>query len=336
VKDYAVQLGKALEKIGLSAEVWAPQDWGVRSFLQFCAKLQQRKFDILHLQYPSIGHRKSLCPHIIGKMRAAKGVVVTLHEYSAMPLLQRASTHLFRWTADQLLFTTETEQMRYGRSGVTQRVIHIGSNVPAASSDLPRTPTILYFGQIRPEKGIEEFLELARRSLQLTRPFKFQIIGSVPLRRADYYQAVRATSVPEVEWLIDLPFEQIAQRMAASLAAYLPFPDGASNRRGSLLAALTNGLPAITKVGTATPHDMIGALLPANNPGEALAHIERLYVSPAEAHTLGCAGRTYAQKFSWTEIARQHEQVYNQTLSLAQASLQGAASRIPPYAERRP
>jgi glycosyltransferase involved in cell wall biosynthesis len=326
VKDYANRLQKALENIGLSAELMAPPDWGVKSFLHFCEKLRQRQFDILHVQYPSIGNRKSLFPHVIGMMRVAKRVVVTLHEYSSMPLVQRASTHLFRWTADQLLFTTDTESMSYGRSGVNQRVIHIGSNVPAFSSDLPRTPTVLYFGQIRPEKGLEDFLELARRSLQLARPFQYRVIGSVPHRRAAYYKTVRENSVPEVEWLIDLPFEQIAQLMAGSLAAYLPFPDGASYRRGSLLAALRNGLPAITTVSTTTPRDMLGVLLPAFGPDEALAHLERLLSYPGEAHALSCAERTFSEKFSWTEIARQHEQVYREALSLARVSRQSTAA----------
>jgi glycosyltransferase involved in cell wall biosynthesis len=320
VKDYANRLGNALEGLGLRAELLAPPDWSVKSFLRFCEKLQRRRFDILHLQYPSIGHRKSLCPHVIGMMRVAKGVVVTLHEYSSMPILQRASTHLFRWTADQLLFTAETELMNYGQSEVMQRVIHIGSNVPAFSSNLPRKPTVLYFGQIRPEKGLEEFLELARRSVQLTKPFKYLVIGSISHRRAAYYKAVRAKSAPEVEWLVDLPFEQIAELMAGSLAAYLPFPDGASYRRGSLLAALTNGLPAITTVGTATPNDMKDVVLAAAGPGEALAHIDKLYGSPGEARVRGCAGRSFAEKFCWSEIARQHEQLYNDTLSLARVS----------------
>jgi len=323
VKNYASRLGKALETIGLSAKVLAPPDWSVKSFLRFCDELQPHHFDILHVQYPSIGNRKSLCPHVLGLKSAAKRTVVTLHEYSSMPVLQRASTHVFRWTTDLLLFTTETELRNYGKSRVMQRVIHIGSNVPVApTSNLPRTPTVLYFGQIRPEKGLEDFLELARRSLHLARPFKYQVIGSVPHRRADYYKALRANSAPEVEWLIDLPFEQIAQLMASSLAAYLPFPDGASYRRGSLLAALTNGLPTITTIGPVTPHDMIDVLLPATGPGEALAHLERLCDSPGQAYAFSSAERLFAEKFCWTEIARQHMQIYIEALSLAGVSRQ--------------
>src|ERR1035438_3695173 len=175
VKDYAIQLGTALRKIGLNAEVLAPSDWGVKSFFRFCQELRERNFDIVHVQYPSIGNRGSLCPHSLGLMRVAKGVVVTLHEYSALPFTQRLSTHLFRFTSQQLLFTVDTELINYGRSSVKQRVVHIGSNVAAFSQSMPRTLTVLYFGQIRPNKGIEEFLDLVRLSLRRGRNFKFKI-----------------------------------------------------------------------------------------------------------------------------------------------------------------
>lgn len=315
VKDYAIGLAKALENIGMRAELLAPPDWSVRSFLRFCGELRQRHFDIIHVHYPSIGHRHSLCPHLVGRMNVAKRVVITLHEYSYMPILQRASTHVFRWTADLLLFTTEAELVSYGRSGVARRIIHIGSSIPAWSTDLPRSSTVLYFGQIRPEKGLEEFFELAHRSLQLARPYSFRVIGSVPPRRADFYKDMRARSGPEVEWLMNLSSDQVSELMTSSLAAYLPFPDGASYRRTSLLAALTNGLPVITTIGSATPREMIDVLLPATGPSDALEHLERLNRCSAELLAYSSKARSFAEKFSWAEIARQHEQAYIEALS---------------------
>jgi len=316
VKDYAIGLATALERIGMRAELMAPPDWSMQSFLRFCGELRQRNFDIVHVHYPSIGHRHSLCPHLLGTMKVAKKAVVTLHEYTYMPILQRASTHVFRLTADLLLFTTEAELTRYGRSGVPRRVIHVGSSIPACSLDPPRSPTVLYFGQIRPEKGLEEFFELARRSLQLGRPYNFRVIGSVPPRRSDFYRDMRARSDPGIEWLMNLPSEQVSELMTSSLAAYLPFPDGASYRRTSLLAALTNGLPVITTIGPATPREMIDVLLPATGPCDALVHLERLNSCSADLHAYSSKGRSFAEKFSWAEIARQHEQAYMEALSI--------------------
>jgi glycosyltransferase involved in cell wall biosynthesis len=299
--------------------------------MHFCEELRKRRFDIVHVQYPSIGNRGSLCPHFLGMMKVATGVVVTLHEFSALPLSQRISTHLFRFTSDQLLFTVDTEATKYGRSWITKRVIHIGSNVPVFSPELPREPTVLYFGQIRPNKGLEEFLELASRSQQLGKAFKYIVIGSVPQRRATYFAALRASPTPGVEWLIDLPFEQVAELMAGSLAAYLPFPDGASYRRGSLLAALSNGLPPMTTVGPATPRDMLDILLPTHDWKEAIKHLDSLHADPGAALAFSRAGRIFAERFSWAQIARQHEMVYLEALSKAGPSRQRhyAANTLP-------
>lgn len=328
VKDYALRLAEALRQIGLCAEVVAPPDWGVKSFLRFCHELRERRVDIVHLQYPSIGNRHSLGPHLLGLMRVARGVVVTLHEYSALPFMQKYSTHLFRFSSDQLLFTAEAERNRYGYSTVMRRVVHIGSNVPAAVSDGSRTQVVLYFGQIRPNKGLEEFLHLARHSMARGKPYRFQVVGSVPQRRADYFQAIRPTADPRVEWFIDLPAERIGQLMAHALAAYMPFPDGASYRRGSLLAALTNGLPVITRIGQATPHEMAELLLPATEPSAAVDHLDRLCENPDRALSLSLAARKFAERFSWTHIARQHKQIYYETLSGARMSTRDAARPV--------
>ncbi len=322
VKDYATRLGTALKGIGLSAEVLAPDDWGMKSLLQLRERLRRCRFDIVHLQYPSIGNRGSLCPHALGAMKVAKRVFVTLHEYSSLPTLQRVSTHLFRWTADHVLFTAEAEATRYGRGGAERRVIPIGSNVPASPPADSRAATILYFGQIRRNKGLEEFLDLSARGLLLNSPLKFQVIGSASERGAGYYKALRASAPPEVEWLIDLPFERVAALMAGSLAAYLPFPGGATYRNGSLLAALTNGLPAITTVGAATPPEMIDVLLSASSPSAALAHVERLFRAPDEVNALSSKARLFAEKFSWMEIARQHGEAY-------EGALRSAPERLP-------
>ena len=247
-------------------------------------------------------------------MKIGKRSIVTLHEYSAMPLAQRASTHLFRWTVDRIVFTAEAESEAYGYSNGAGHIIHIGSNVPPFPSELKRLPIVLYFGQIRPNKGLECFLELAKISLQRASHFRFVVLGTVPPRRAAYYEAVRTSAVASVDWFLDLPIEQISKMMASSFASYLPYPDGASYRRGSLISALANGLPVITTIGPTTPSDLADVVFAAASPEEALAHLLRLNTFPAEAVNRGTRGRKFAEQFSWAEIARKHEQLYLETL----------------------
>jgi len=283
----------------------------------FCLR-HYRSFDVVHVQYPSIGFRWSLAPHILGWMRVGSKTLVTLHEHSLLPTVQRLSTFLFRRTANCVLFTTEFERTAYlrglGNFQGGERVIPIGSNVPVHPAAAVKRGQVVYFGQIKPDKGIEDFLELSRLGIQQNKLYRFVVIGSIPARYTGYYAALRAQSPSSVDWLTDLPFPDTAEQLASSLAAYLPFPDGASYRRGSMLAAFANGLPVIAPRGTATTQELTEVLLCANSPVDALAHLDQLTEAPEKADAISRQIRCFGQRFSWPEIARGHKALYMELL----------------------
>jgi glycosyltransferase involved in cell wall biosynthesis len=284
------------------------------------ARLKKEGYDIVHLQYPSIGYRGSLFPHFLGFMNVADVSVVTVHEYSALPLVQRISTQLFRGTARAVIFCSHYERSLYDRQlaniGAPQTVIPIGSNVPAAATYGSRDRTVVYFGQIRPNKGIEHFVELARRSIELQRQLSFHIIGSAPGAHQKYLKELQQSAPGVIRWSIDLEFARVSEILARSFAAYLPFPDGVSERRGSMLAALTNGLPVLSTVGAATPPEMLPSFLPTENSDEALSLLDELADDP-ERHTRLCAmSRRHAARYTWSSIAAQHEFAYREALRL--------------------
>ncbi len=106
-----------------------------------------------------------------------------------------------------------------------------------------------------------------------------------------------------------------ANLLAADCAA-LPFLDGASFRRGSLLAALVHGCPLITT----TPDDPVTAVALADGrvtvltpPGDTTAltvALARLAASSTLRADLAAAGRRATAPFAWPEIARRHAQFY--------------------------
>jgi glycosyltransferase involved in cell wall biosynthesis len=320
VKNYARSLAQALAERGIEAQVMTPKDWSAKSVLAFSARLKKEGYDIVHLQYPSIGYRGSLFPHFLGFMNVADVSVVTVHEYSALPLVQRISTQLFRGTARAVIFCSHYERSLYDRQlaniGAPQTVIPIGSNVPAAATYGSRDRTVVYFGQIRPNKGIEHFVELARRSIELQRQLSFHIIGSAPGAHQKYLKELQQSAPGVIRWSIDLEFARVSEILARSFAAYLPFPDGVSERRGSMLAALTNGLPVLSTVGAATPPEMLPSFLPTENSDEALSLLDELADDP-ERHTRLCAmSRRHAARYTWSSIAAQHEFAYREALRL--------------------
>jgi glycosyltransferase involved in cell wall biosynthesis len=323
VRDYTLALAQALRQINVHAEVVAPEAWKLSTFSGFRRSLRPGYIDVLHVQYPSIGYRGSLLPHLAGVSGIGRRTVVTVHEFSALPKAQQLSMHLFRLVADRLVFVSEYEQERYrsglGGLGSQQQVLPIGSNVPAYESPAERSRTVLYFGQIRPNKGLESVLKLASTETLLGQRVQFVIAGSVPLRHTAYFQQLRSSAPPAVEWKLNLSFDEVAQLMSRSLASYLPFPDGASLRRGSLLAAFNNGLPVISTTGPATG-SLRSQLLVAESPNEAVKHLEALISDPEYLAATSSRIRQWAAQFSWERIAREHEQLYLDVLLAGQGS----------------
>ena len=320
VKNYARSLAQALAERGIDAQVMTPKDWSAKSVLAFSTRLRKEGFDIVHLQYPSIGYRGSLFPHFLGFMNVADVSVVTVHEYSALPRMQRISTQLFRGTARSVILCSHYERSLYDRElaniGAPQTVIPIGSNVPAATTDGSRDRTVVYFGQIRPNKGIEQFIELVRRSIESQRQFSFHIMGSAPAAHQKYLRDLQQSAPEVVRWSIDLEFAEVSEILARSFAAYLPFPDGVSERRGSMLAALTNGIPVLSTIGAATPPEMLPSFLPTKSSDEALLLLDELVEDP-EWHARLCgASRSHGARYTWSSIAAQHELAYQEALRL--------------------
>jgi glycosyltransferase involved in cell wall biosynthesis len=319
VKDYTLRLASALQEIDVGAQVMSCPSWDTHSLFPFYKRVRSGRFDVVHVQYPSIGFRWSLAPHLLGLTKAASKTVVTLHDYSTLPLIQRISAHLFQWTTDGIVFTTDFERQKFLRpfwapSPVTC-TIPIGSNVPSYPEELTRQRRVVYFGQIKPGKGIESFVGLAQESIRQELSLTFLVIGSVPERHSEYLSAVRGQSPDEIEWVVNLPLDRISEVLAGSLAAYLPFPDGASYRRGSMLAALMNGLPVIAPSGAATPRELADTILSANGPAEAAAHLKRLCNIPAYMAGVSAASRRLGANFSWLAIAREHQIAYERLLT---------------------
>jgi glycosyltransferase involved in cell wall biosynthesis len=98
---------------------------------------------------------------------------------------------------------------------------------------------------------------------------------------------------------------------AADVAA-LPFFDGASERRGSLMAALARGLPVATTVGHNTGPTLSSAtyiaVSPADAMGEFVQSVSALLLNPSRRRTLGeRARKAYEESYSWPVLTSRLE-----------------------------
>ncbi len=321
IHDFALRLAAALRPQGALVDVIDQRDWSAGGTLRLVAKLRRAAPDLVQLQYPMIVGWRSLGPHLTGIL-AGLPHVVTLHEFSSFDRLRRASLHAFAWSAARLVLTTAHEAdafaRQFVRTGREPAIIPIGSNIPiwsgARRADAART--IVYFGQIKPRKGLEQFLALAALAHAQEKRWRFRVLGAPVTWAGDYLADMQRTSrTAAVEWLLDRADDEAARVLGQADAAYLPFPDGVSERRGSLIAALGNGLPVVTTAGPFAPTGIHNAVLLAADAREALAALELLFADRALEERLRRAGRAYAARFSWDAIATAYLTIYNEILS---------------------
>lgn len=317
--DYTYLLVTHLERLGIEVEVFHRFAWKNNAkVFDFLRQLDKRTYDIAHWQYPTANFGLSLIPHMTSLVRRN---IMTLHEVSYAHILHQISYLPFSLTED-LIFTTPYEVDYFRKLFPWRRkhmhVIPIGSNIPKATPSSIRLPEVLYFGLISPRKGVEKVIDLAEQlHKQGSQTINNVVIaGRIPDGYEWYYNDLkqRSEGLP-VTWEMDQPAEVIAQRMAQASVAYIPFPDGASERRGSLKATLLNGLPTIATVGKATYEDLKQTLIPAADTSEAVLHqIDALLQDKPAWQRYADRSTAYASHFDWTEIARRHIKVYENHL----------------------
>ncbi|HET8635270.1 MAG TPA: glycosyltransferase [Acidobacteriaceae bacterium] len=323
VGDYTCRLAEALRSEGVSVDLLKQNSWRLRDGRAVLRAVDDAKADIVHLQYPSVGYGRALGPQLLSCRRPC---VVTVHEITQAHPVRKLSLYGFLGTAKTLIFTSHFERRAALKLAPwiekKSAVIPIGSNVPVSACRRGAAPnTIGYFGLIRPNKGLEQVLELARLSIANPSKFKVLIIGSQFGGQESYYRSLRQQSAGlPVEWRVGLNGPELNAALCECEVAYLPFPDGASERRSSLLAFMNLGTPVITTRGPQVTENMERAVSFAANPEEALRQAGILMTDCDARGDLRAQSLAYARTFHWDMIAQQHIQLYRQispTLSFA-------------------
>lgn len=317
IGDYSCKLAMAMRGLDIDVEVISGADWGVGDVSGIAKRIDTVNPDIIHIQYPTLGYGWRLGPHALSLVRPG---VVTLHEGSQTHILRKISLYPFFVASKHVIFTTFFERnyaLRFA-PWILKRssVIPIGSNIPVGAQVKDSNLTeIVYFGLIHPEKGLEDVLTLARLIKEARLNYRVRIIGKPDPRWVAYFEKLRSYSVDlPVRWEIGLSDMAVAELLARSRIAYVPFPDGASQRRGSLLALLANGVVTITTLGSHTPPELHDAVEFAKSPKQSLQILENLVADSNRQRHLSATGRAYASRFTWDAIAREHIQLYERIL----------------------
>jgi len=346
VGDYTYQLSKAIRKRQIDIKIYSSlsarlherhtflrpvvRKWGLLAMLYLVRAIKKAAPDIVHIQYPTLGYGYHLGPQFLLLLLRLSGikVVTTVHEFKFARVPRRISLLPFLFWSNALIFTSEEERSVVFKAlpRVEKKmrdatyVIPVGSNIPVFDQKTVKRdngPVVSFFGLFYPGRRIELVVESFREAHKFHPELKFRFIGDLHPRYKEYFLKIKklaAEMLPEdrVEWLLGLTPEEISVAIAESSACVLPFPNGASFRRTTFIAALSLGVPAITTRGTSTPDDLVDGknVLFAEDKRTIASKIDLILSDKLLADKLSVNAKILSTIFLWDRIAGQHLSVY--------------------------
>jgi len=263
VGDYVSNILKSDISKEKGFSLFYKEKWNIKYLLKYIDEILNTGSSYICLQYPTQGYGWSLLPHILVaffSIFTKKQTIVCLHEFSESSFKSKFCSCIFLLFGNKIVFTNEYEKeyasklFPYMRKKI--EVIKICSNIVRTNNIKPlseREYDFIYFGHIRPQKGIEEFL-ITMESLLENHPYlKIIIMGQVPKFYENYADTIiKRCKALKINIKLNVSDNVVAELLNSCKYAYLPFPDGVSERRGSFLACLNNGVLIATTKGKYT------------------------------------------------------------------------------------
>jgi GT2 family glycosyltransferase/glycosyltransferase involved in cell wall biosynthesis len=311
---------------------------------------------IAHIQYQTGAYQLrptvNFLPLLL-RLRWGGPCVVTFHDLLVPYLFPKAgpvrewANRLLALSASAVVATNPYDAERLRSWGVNKlKVIPIGSNIRNnAPTDFsreewrasrgvgPDNVLLAYFGFLNQSKGLEDLLHVVDY-LRTLGNFRLMMVGgglgaSDPTNKATAAHLEKVAADLGVQdrllWTGYLSPQEVSAALLSADIAVLPFMDGASFRRGSLLATLEHALPVITTHARAQPSPEIAswprlkdgenALLVPPGDREALARaVHRLSADNSLRHALSKGATDLAHHFNWERIAQMHAELYRELL----------------------
>lgn len=321
----------------------AMPNWGWLSLWRLRALARRLRLDVLNLQYQAAAFGLSAPIHFLPWVSGVP-VVATFHDLripylfpKAGRLRQAAVSHLARHAA-AVVVTDPADEAALRRRGGVRRLarIPIGSNIavqPPAGYDRAawrarlgageRDFLLGYFGFLNASKGGDTLISaLAVLVHDRKARVRLALIGG-QAGSSDVTDAAFAALIEKQIRRYDLDSNivrtgfvepaEVSGHLLACDAVALPYRDGASWRRGSLLAALSHGCAVITtQPAEPLPELRDGGnvrLVPPESAAALVLAVTQLLEAPDLRARLGDGAREAAAKFGWGGIAERVEAV---------------------------
>lgn len=244
-------------------QLYTDDYWGITSLFQKTKSIKNINFDVANIQYPTVGYATSLLPHLLAlyiTLILRRKLIVTIHEYSQLGWKGQLAASIFFRFANHVVFTTEYERQcaikKHHYLNKKSSIIKIYSNIEVNNNQPDfhnRQYDMGYFGYIRPDKGLEDYIETAERIQKENPNFRAYIMGQTQDEYSFYHQPLLdSLANSNITLLLNKSGEEVSEILSQTKIAYLPYPDGLTERRGSFLAALLHHCLIVTTKGNFT------------------------------------------------------------------------------------
>jgi glycosyltransferase involved in cell wall biosynthesis len=321
--------------------------WGWLALARVRALAARLRLDLLNLEYQAAAFGLGLPVHFLPRL-AGIPCVVTFHDLRIPYLFPKAGrlrpaavTALAR-SAAGVIVTDSADEAELARRGGIRRLarIPIGSNITPAPPPgydrakwregmgvLPNELLLGYFGFLNASKGGDTLISALSVLADRKARVRLALIGgqagaSDPTDAAFGAQVERMIARYDLaERVIRTGFASpadVSAHLLACDAVVLPYRDGVSFRRGSLLAALAHACPVITTQPAMPLPELrdgenIRLVPPESAPALVLA-VTELLDAPELRARLGQGAQALAAQFRWEGIAARTMAFYESLL----------------------
>lgn len=323
--------------------------WGVGELHKIVDIAIRQELELVNIQYQAAAYNMhspavNLLPW---RLQGAVATAVTFHDLRVPYLfpkagrLRRTAVNFMAARATGVIATNPEDYQALQQLGIAQVAqIPIGSNIEvydvtpqeitAVRADLSLASDdylLGYFGFLNESKGADT---LIRALADLPEDVHLVFIGgrtgsSDTVNNAAFLQQLddlvaELNLTQRVHWTGFVPAHHVSTWLQAADVLVMPYRDGASLRRGTLMAALAHCRPLITTTpATPTPELVHGRNVWLVSPDDAAglaAAVQTLLADPALRQNLGKAAAQTSELFTWEKIAGDTAVFFQQLLAL--------------------
>ncbi len=317
--------------------------WDRRAWQQVTRTAQEIGAEWVHVQYQTAAFAMNPTLNLVARGNRGFRLAWTYHDLLDPYLFPKAGARLRRWTterpasrADLVIVTNEVDRLRLARGVSNLHAIPIGSNIAGVQLSAQERSELRshygfggnelllgYFGFLNRSKGADVLV--AALDLLVTSGINAHLLmigerlgasdATNASTLAEFEAAIDNAGLTErVKWTGRLDDSSAGAALNAVDLLLLPFRDGASLRRGTLMAGLANGCAIVTTLPQHPLPELVDGrdlcYTPPSDPAAIAAAVIGLAADTERLEGLRTNARRRSEQFSWAAIAQAHLALY--------------------------